>query len=68
MTSTKVIYAIAAIVPFGFVALALFACVHTLRQRSQRAAAFKSQATSNFGGSRSHSNTLCHQGRCMFLR
>jgi hypothetical protein len=33
MTSTKIIYVIAAVVPFGFVALAGFALIHTLIKR-----------------------------------
>jgi TRAP-type C4-dicarboxylate transport system permease small subunit len=39
MTSTKIMYVIAAVVPFGFVALAAFALIHAYRQRQQREAA-----------------------------
>jgi hypothetical protein len=37
MTSTKIIYLIAAVVPFGFVALAGFALIHTLLKRRRLA-------------------------------
>jgi hypothetical protein len=39
MTSTKIAYVIAAVVPFGFVALALIAIIHTVIQRRQLKAA-----------------------------
>jgi hypothetical protein len=70
MTSTKVLYFIAAVVPFGCVALALFAVCHALRQRRALVPA-RDRTTrnrSNFDAGSCGRNPLFQQGRCLVVR
>jgi hypothetical protein len=72
MTSTKVIYFIAAVVPFGCVALALLAVCHALRQRRNLVQVPATDRTtrnhSNFDAGSCGRNPLFQQGRCLVVR
>lgn len=72
MTSTKVLYFIAAVVPFGCLALALFAVFHTIRQHRKMTNAVKAYGSksgnSNFDARQRNRDPLFQQGRCLVLR
>ncbi len=66
MTSTKLLVFIAAVVPFGLVAIAIYSFVKTLRRNRLGMPEFA--GSTNFGRRSRHGDALFQQGRCVFLR
>jgi hypothetical protein len=68
MTSTKLVVFIAAVVPFGLVAIAIYAFVLSLRHNKKSEPDFEASRRSDFGSSGRQTHALFQQGRCIFLR